>query len=311
MRHTPVLLDEVLDLLNCVPGKSFVDCTVGTGGHAESILEKTGEEGRVIGIDCDEVAIRIVKERLRRFGSRFIPVHDNFVNVESILHELGIEFVDGILLDLGVSSHQLDDPARGFSFKNDGPLDMRMDRSSGETADLLINQLPEKKLAGMLREFGEERYARRIAGRVIKLRKRKSIRTTKELATLACGVYRSRSRIHPATRTFLAVRIAVNKELDLLCRVLERAVCLLGPGGRICVISYHSLEDRIVKNEFRRLSKDSFAVPHPYPLPPLGRGGDRARLSIITRKPVVPSREEVLLNHRARSAKMRVAERVK
>ena len=300
MRHKPVLLNEALDLLNCAPGKIFVDCTVGTGGHAEAILEKIGEGGKLIGIDCDDAAIKIVKLQLRGFGNRFIPVHDNFVNIEVILHKLGIGFVDGILLDIGVSSHQLSDPARGFSFAGDGPLDMRMDRSSGKTAGELVNRLPEKKLAEILKNFGEEPYARRIAKRIIELRRKKSIQGTKELASLVCRVYRSRGRIHPATRTFQALRIDVNSELELLSSVLERAVCLLVPGGRICVISYHSLEDRIVKNEFLRLSKDR-AGPN---------GGDMVKLSIITRKPMVPSREEVLSNHRARSAKLRAAERV-
>ena len=296
MRHKPVLVNEVLDLLNCAPGKIFVDCTVGTGGHAEAILGKIGEGGKLIGIDCDDAAIKIVKLQLRGFGNRFIPVHDNFVNIEVILHKLGIGFADGILLDIGVSSHQLSDPARGFSFASDGPLDMRMDRSNGKTAGEMVNRLPEKKLAEILKNFGEEPYARRIAKRIIELRRKKSIQGTKELASLVCRVYRSRGRIHPATRTFQALRIDVNSELELLSSVLERAVCLLVPGGRICVISYHSLEDRIVKNEFLRLSKS--------------RGNDMVKLSIVTRKPMVPSREEVLSNRRARSAKLRIAERV-
>ena len=296
MRHKPVLLNEVLDLLNCAPGKVFVDCTVGTGGHAEAILKRIGEGGKLVGIDCDDAAIKIVKRQFQGFGNRFIPVHDNFVNIEVILHKLGIGFVDGILLDIGISSHQLGDPARGFSFAGDGPLDMRMDRSSGKTAGELINRLPEKKLVEIFGNFGEERYARRIAKRIVELRKKKSIQRTRELASLVCSVYRSRGRIHPATRTFQALRINVNSELERLSSVLERAVCLLAPGGRICVISYHSLEDRIVKNEFLRLSKS--------------RENDMARLSIITKKPLVPSREEVLSNRRARSAKMRVAERV-
>lgn len=319
MRHVPVLLSEVVDMLNCEHDKNYVDCTVGTGGHAEAILERTGK-GKVIGIDCDETAIRIARESLKRFGDRFIPVRDNFANIEAIFDKLHIGLVDGILLDLGISFHQLDEPSRGFSFMRDGPLDMRMDGTRRETAGELLNQLPEEKLVQILRDFGEERAGRRIARRIVKLRAKRPIRTTKELADIVSGVVRFRGRIHPATRTFQALRIAINRELEALQIVLEKASCLLSIGGRICVISYHSLEDRIAKREFLRLSK---GIPEQSPTTRASRDcpevqtpeckpakTSKVKLLILTKKPVLPSREEVLMNPRSRSAKMRVAERI-
>ncbi len=305
MRHKPVLLNEVVDMLNCKPNKNYVDCTVGTGGHAEAILERIGK-GRLVGIDCDETAIRIAGESLKKFGDRFVPVCDNFTNVEAIFKKLNIGFVDGILFDLGISLHQLDEPSRGFSFMRDGPLDMRMDRTKEGTAGEFVNQLPEKKLVELLRNFGEERATRRIARRIVELRAKKPIRTTKELADIISGVFRKRGRIHPATKTFQALRIAVNGELEALHAVLEKASCLLSIGGRICVISYHSLEDRIVKREFLRLSKGT-----PWENAKCKPGSaSKVKLLILTKKPLVPSRGEVLLNRRSRSAKMRVAERI-
>ena len=239
-KHKPVLLNEAVDMLNCESGKTYVDCTVGMGGHAEAILERIGK-GKLIGIDCDETAIRLAGEFLERFGAKFIPVHDNFTNLGDILKRLNVGFVDGILFDLGISSRQLAEPSRGFSFMEDGPLDMRMDRTVEKTAGELVNQLPERDLAEFLIKFGEERNARRIARRIVEFRAKKSIRTTKELAGIVSGVFRKRGRIHPATKTFQALRIAVNGELSALYSVLEKAGCLLSIGGRICVISYHSL----------------------------------------------------------------------
>jgi 16S rRNA (cytosine1402-N4)-methyltransferase len=312
MKHEPVLLNEVVDMLNCKPGKNYVDCTVGMGGHAEAILERIGK-GKLIGIDCDDTAIRMAGESLKRFGDRFIPVHDNFTNIEAIFKKLNIGFVDGILLDLGISLHQLDEPSRGFSFMKDGPLDMRMDRSREETAGEFVNQLSEKELAELLKNFGEERAARRIAKRIVKFRAREPVRTTKELADIIRGVFRERRRINPATKTFQALRIAVNRELEALESTLEKASCLLSIGGRICIISYHSLEDRIVKREFLRLSKGTSGEgPVSEVQDPESRSGktSRARLLILTKKPLVPSRAEVLMNRRSRSAKMRAAERI-
>jgi len=294
MRHKPVLLNEVVDMLNCKPGKNYVDCTVGMGGHTEAILQKTGK-GKIVGIDCDEAAVQAASESLKRFGDRFIPVHDNFANIESVFEKLNIRSVDGILFDLGVSLNQLNDPSRGFSFMKEGPLDMRMDVTGKETADELVNRLPESKLAQLLEEFGEDRASRRIAKRIVRMRARNHIGTTKELADIVSSVYPRRCRIHPATRTFQALRIAVNRELEAIKTVLEKASCLLSTGGRICVISYHSLEDRIVKREFLRLSNEA---------------PGKVKLLVLTKKPIVPSREEVLSNRRSRSAKMRVAERI-
>jgi 16S rRNA (cytosine1402-N4)-methyltransferase len=298
--HEPVLLHEVVNMLNCGPGKSYVDCTLGSGGHAEAILERLGGNGKLIGIDCDGSAIAAASDRLQRFGAEFVPIHDNFVNIGDVLKRLNVEFVDGILFDLGVSSNQLDEPSRGFSFRNDGPLDMRMDSSLSMSACELVNQLPERDLSELLWNYGEERKARRIARRIVESRKRKAIRTTKELADIVVKASPSRGRIHPATRTFQALRIAVNRELEVLRDVLEKAACLLSPGGRICIISYHSLEDRIVKREFLRLSA---AIPE--------GTGEKVRFRIVVKKPVVPSREEMFSNRRCRSAKMRVAERLK
>lgn len=293
--HRPVLVHEAVDMLNCAGGGIFVDCTVGGGGHAEAILEKLDEGGKLIGIDCDETALETVRERLGKFGTKLILRHGNFIDIREILKELGIEAVDGILFDLGISSSQLDDPNRGFSFRNDGLLDMRMDRSQSLTAGEIVNSFSESEIADLLWNYGEERKSRRIAKSICEFRKSRQIRTTKELADIAAGACRYRGRIHPATRTFQALRIAVNSELRVLQSVLERAVSCLPGGGRICVISYHSLEDRIVKNEFRRFSKPACGNP---------------KVTVLTKKPIVPSREEVLLNRRSRSAKMRAAERV-
>ncbi len=303
-RHVPVLLNEVVDMLDCKPDNDYVDCTAGQGGHAEAILEKTGS-GKLIGIDRDETVIGIATESLKRFGDRFTPVHDNFTNIEAILKNHNIAFVHGILFDLGLSLHQLDSPSRGFSFTKDGPLDMRMDRTGEKTAGQFVNQLPERKLAELLGNFGEERGARRIARRIVKSRARKPILTTRELAGIISGVSRKRGRIHPATKSFQALRIAVNGELEALQATLEKASCLLSIGGRICVISYHSLEDRIVKREFLRLSK---GIPEKSPT--THEKTSEVKLLILTKKPVVPSREEIMANRRSRSAKMRVAERI-
>ncbi len=300
-------------MLNCSPGKSYVDCTLGSGGHAEAILERLGGNGKLIGIDCDESAIAAASDRLQRFGAEFVSIHDNFVNIGDILKRLNVEFVDGILFDLGVSSNQLDEPSRGFSFRNDGPLDMRMDSSLSTSACELVNQLPERDLSELLWNYGEERKSRRIARRIVEARKRKAIRTTKELADIVIKASPSRGRIHPATRTFQALRIAVNRELEMLRDVLERAACLLSAGGRICVISYHSLEDRIVKREFLRLSKSIPVLVSRTCRGELARPNGQASLpllKLVTKKPVVPSREEMFSNRRCRSAKMRVAERV-
>jgi len=282
--HEPVLLKEVLDLLAPRPGKVIVDATVGTGGHAEALLSLGAT---VVGIDQDPESLGVAAERLRDFGERFRPVRANFRRLREVLNELGLEKVDGILFDLGLSSWHLAHPERGFSFQEEGPLDMRMDPENPVTAADLVNSLPEREIAHILREYGEERYAARIAWEIVRNR---PIRTTKELASLVARCYPpGRHRIHPATRTFQALRIAVNDELSALREALPQAVEALRPGGVLCVIAFHSLEDRIVKRFLRE-------------------GARSGRLRLLTKKPVRPKAEEVARNPRARSARLRAAQ---
>ena len=288
--------EEVLFWLIRENGRTYLDCTVGYSGHAEKILEASGPESRLIGLDRDAVAIAASRERLARFGDRVLLIHGHFVDLKQHLGASGIGRVDGILFDLGVSSPQLEEPARGFSFQGDGPLDMRMDQSMGGTAADLINRWPEAQLANAIFQFGEERFSRRIARAIVRARERHPLATTKELVSVIEGAvpanYRH-GRLHCATRTFQAFRIAVNQELDCLEPALRDAVDVLSPGGRLCVISFHSLEDRIVKHTFRALS-----------------GKDDPSLMVLTKKPQVPTREESDRNPRSRSAKLRAAQRV-
>ena len=276
--------------------RAYLDCTVGYSGHAEKLLEASGSDSRLIGLDRDASAIAASRERLARFGDRVLLIHGHFVDLKQHLAVSGIGQVDGVLFDLGVSSMQLEEPARGFSFQGDGPLDMRMDQSVSGTAADLINRWPEAQLADTIFQFGEERFSRRIARAIVHARERHPLSTTKELVTVIEGAvpanYRH-GRIHCATRTFQAFRIAVNQELDCLEPALRDAVDVLTPGGRLCVISFHSLEDRIVKHTFRALS-----------------GKDNPSLMVLTKKPQIPTREESERNPRARSAKLRAAQRV-
>ncbi|HID55575.1 TPA: 16S rRNA (cytosine(1402)-N(4))-methyltransferase RsmH [Candidatus Poribacteria bacterium] len=287
--HIPVLLDEVMCLLNPKDGGIYVDCTLGAGGHAERILQLSSPGGRLIGIDLDSEAISIARERLKRFGDRVSFVHANFADLDDILRSLGLEGVDGVLMDLGVSWIQLSDPKRGFSFRMEAPLDMRMDRRAPLTAYEVVNTKSERELREIFRKYGEERWAGRIARRIVRCRERSPILTTKQLARIVESAVTRRGRIHPATRVFQALRIYVNGELDNLERGLDSAIRWLKPGGRICVISFHSLEDRIVKWKFR---------------------GMKAHLRIITPKPITPGGEEVKENPRSRSAKLRAAEAI-
>ena len=272
----------------------MVDATVGGGGHSEEILKSILPAGRLIGIDADLEALAIARERLKNFGDSFTLVNDNFRNIDRILKIQNIKNVDAVLLDAGISSYQLDDASRGFSIGLDASLDMRMDRSSGITAYDVVNKYKEDKLSEIIEKFGEERFHNRIARFIKDARQRKHIETTGELAAIvkrAVGYKYRNLRIHPATRTFQAIRIFVNDELGALEEALKSAVFWLKTGGRIVVISFHSLEDRIVKNVFKGYSK-------------LGV------LKIITKKPLIPEREEVIKNPRSRSAKLRVAERI-
>ena len=295
-RHVSVFLDEVTTWLVAGKAKTFVDGTVGYGGHSERLLERAGDGAVLIGIDRDEEALAYSRIRLARFGSRAILLKGDFVDMKQLLRNVDVAAIDGALLDLGVSSPQLDDSNRGFSFQEDGPLDMRMDQSTGTTAGELVNSLPETELADLIFQYGEERFSRRIARAIVRARERKSLATTQELTAVikesVPAAYRH-GRIHCATRTFQALRIAVNRELEVLEPAIRDAVDMLRPGGRIAVISFHSLEDRIVKHTFRALAER----PHP-------------QVAVLTKKPQVPSDAECQANPRARSAKLRVAERL-
>jgi 16S rRNA (cytosine1402-N4)-methyltransferase len=294
MLHIPVMADETMHFLKPVSDGVFIDCTVGAGGHSERILELSSPAGRVVAIDRDRDAIEVAQRKLRTYGERIRFVRADFGDLSRISDDLGIGQVDGIVMDLGVSSMQLSDPVRGFSFLLDAPLDMRMDRDDSLTAYDVVNTRSADELSDIFRTYGEERWARRIARRIVKSRKRSEIATTTELANIIRSAVPSRrQRIHPATRVFQALRIYVNHELDSLERGLISAIEILKPGGRICVISFHSLEDRLVKWTFR----DHTA----------GKGKGRA-LNILTRKPVIPGDKELGRNPRSRSAKLRAAE---
>lgn len=275
---------------------TILDCTVGYGGHAELLLESCVSGTTVIGLDRDSRAIDFCRQRLVRFGERAVLLRGNHRDLKRHLAEAGFSSVDGVLFDLGVSSPQLDDPDRGFSFQREGPLDMRMDQTTGMTAAELVNTGTEGDLADIIFQYGEERYSRRIARAIVRERGRRPIETTGALVSVIAGAVPSayrRGRIHCATRTFQALRIAVNRELESLEPSLRDAIDVLAPGGNICAISFHSLEDRIVKRTFRSLAQ-----------------GPDASLALLTKKPVLPSEEECRANPRARSAKLRVAERL-
>ena len=307
--HQPVLLRETLDLLAPRRGEIVVDATVGNGGHAELLLEAVGSEGRVVGIDRDPHALEAAGRRLGRFGEAFVAFRGNHRELGRLLEQAGIDAIDRILFDLGLSSLQLDDAARGFSLRADGPLDMRMDPSAGRTAADLLATLTEEELRQVLWRFGEERHSRKIAREIVRRRTEHPLQRTHQLTELiqrTVGPGARRFRIHSATRTFQALRIAVNEELVGLEALIEEAVLLLRPGGRVAVISFHSLEDRPVKQSFKALAHRCTCPPR---LPVCGCGRhDLVR--ILTPKPVRPNAAEVDRNPRARSAKLRVAERL-
>jgi 16S rRNA (cytosine1402-N4)-methyltransferase len=308
--HRPVLLQETLKYLVPERGGLFVDCTVGLGGHSEAIL-KSSPDTRILGLDLDPAALEYSLQRLAPFGKRFRAVQANFRKIETVLSEAGESDAAGILVDLGVSSLQFDSPERGFSFRFDAPLDMRMDPTTGPTAADLLQQLPEAEIARIIFEFGEERHSRRIAHRIVERREQgQPVTTTAELAELVQGAVgrggRKRQQIHPATRTFQALRIAVNNELDGLGEFIETAVDLLEPEGRFVAISFHSLEDRIVKRELRRLSGHCECPPRL----PVCSCGARKAIEILTRRPVTASAAEVDENPRARSAKLRAGRKL-
>lgn len=300
--HIPVLYQSVLEYLQ-KPGGCYLDGTVGAGGHAAAVLDASSPDGRLLGMDRDPAALSFAGQRLAPFGDRVTLVHASFARMGEHAARLGFEQLDGILLDLGLSSRQLDDPARGFAFRHDGPLDMRFDPDDERTAATLVNELPSDELADIIYRYGEERDSRRIARAIVNAR---PLRTTGELASIVRGAVRRRERrIHPATRTFQALRIAVNRELEALSAALPQAVQLLRPGGRLAIIAFHSLEDRIVKQFFRRESQDCLCSPES----PVCICQHQATLNILTRKPIRPSTVEMERNSRSRSARLRVAER--
>jgi 16S rRNA (cytosine1402-N4)-methyltransferase len=298
-RHQPVLVPQVLEVLNPQKGDSYLDATAGYGGHAASVLERIGKEARVILVDRDVEAVRALKQR---FGDRAEIIRENFARAaERLLHDGTL--VDLILLDLGVSSPQLDNPIRGFSFKRDGPLDMRMSQSAGVTAAELVNRLPEAELARIIRAYGEEPKARAVARAIVHGR---PFATTQELAAVVRTAALKGGDIDPATRTFQAIRIAVNEELDELEQALPLFAKILNPGGRMAVISFHSLEDRIVKQFFERESRDCICPPKQ----PVCTCGHVASVVKITKKPLVADEKDIATNPRARSAKLRAAEKI-
>ena len=307
--HKPVLLDEVIKYLRCTPGKSFVDGTVGGGGHARAILENTAPDGWLIGIDWDENALAKARSNLEPYEERLVLVWDNFARVSSILSRLNIQAVDGILLDLGLSSFQVDTAERGFSFSLPGPLDMRMDTRKKTTAAHLVNTLSAEELADLIYRFGEERWSRRIARNIVRARAEAPVASTEHLAELVLRAIpagkRSRQR-HPATRTFQALRLAVNRELDHLQSFLQGALDLLRPGGRLAIISFHSLEDRMVKHTFSNWARSCRC---PADLPVCSCEG-RPLVRSVNKKPVVPGAEEIKANPRSRSSRLRVAEKI-
>lgn len=306
--HISVLLNECIENLNIKPDGIYVDGTLGMGGHSEQILKKL-TVGRLIGIDRDETAISRAGERLKAYAGKMTLVHGNFCDVADILDKLGIDCVDGMLFDLGVSSPQLDEGERGFSYMNDAPLDMRMDNTSALTAWNVVNEWPEAELARILRDFGEERYARRIASRIAERRAVSPVDTTLELVDIirsAMPAAALREKQHPAKRSFQAIRIAVNDELGAVDEMMRKAPDKLNKGGRLCVISFHSLEDRIVKTGIAS-RENGCTCPREAPICTCGFV---QTLRNVHRKPIVPGEDELNNNPRSRSAKLRVAERV-
>ncbi len=304
-KHTSVLLEETIENLNIKQEGIYVDGTLGGGGHSYEICKRLSGKGRLIGIDQDEAAIMAGSERLEPFSDRVTIVRSNYCRMRQVLEELGISGVDGIVLDLGVSSYQLDTAERGFSYREDAPLDMRMDRRQTLTAKDIVNQYPELELFHLIRDFGEDRFAKNIAKHIVAARQKKPIETTLELADIVKEAIPMKFRAaggHPAKRTFQAIRIELNHELEVLSDSLEDMIDLLNDDGRICVITFHSLEDRIVKNIFRK-SENPCECPPGFPVCVCGK---KSKGKVMTRKPIVPSGEEMESNSRSKSAKLRV-----
>ncbi|PFE06076.1 16S rRNA (cytosine(1402)-N(4))-methyltransferase [Bacillus cereus] len=307
-KHVTVLLKETVDGLDIKPGGTYVDCTLGGGGHSSYLLSQLTEGGKLIAFDQDEVAIQNAKEKFSSYGNQFITVKSNFRYLSEKLHELGITEVDGILFDLGVSSPQLDTPERGFSYHHDAPLDMRMDQDASLTAYDVVNNWSYEQLVRIFFQYGEEKFSKQIARKIEAYRENKAIETTAELVELikeGIPAPARRTGGHPAKRVFQAIRIAVNDELKVFEEALESAIEMVKPGGRISVITFHSLEDRICKTTFKRNS----TTPQLPPGLPIIPDEFKPKLKLVTRKPILPSDEELEENNRARSAKLRIAEK--
>lgn len=303
--HIPVLFNECIDNLILNKNGIYLDCTLGGGGHSEGILEKISDNGKLISIDQDIMAIDFAKKRLEKYKNWKV-FQNNFENLDVVLYMAGIDKVDGILMDIGVSSTQLDDPARGFSYRYDTPLDMRMNQDSDLSAYDVVNKYSESELSKIIFEYGEERFARKIAKLIVEEREKNPIKTTGELVSIIRKAYPSRSQKHPAKKTFQAIRIEVNKELEVLDTAITKAVDVLKVGGRLGIITFHSLEDRIVKNKFKKLATKCTCPPE---LPICVCNG-KAKVKIITKKPIVPQNDEVGENNRAHSSKLRIVERI-
>lgn len=306
--HVSVLLNECLEGLCIRPDGVYVDGTLGGAGHGYEVCRRLSETGKFVGLDQDAAAVQVSTERLKEFGGKARVVKSNYVHMKQILGDMGIDKVDGILLDLGVSSYQLDTRERGFSYREDAPLDMRMDRDQVMTAKDLVNSYEEEKLYGIIKEYGEERFARSIARHIVQRRQEKEIRTTGELVEIIRASMPAKARNgkgHPAKRTFQAIRIELNQELSVLQDSLEDMVSLLNDGGRLCIITFHSLEDRIVKNFFRK-KENPCTCPRDFPVCVCGK---KPEGKVITRKPILPGAEEQKTNKRSKSAKLRIFEK--
>lgn len=306
--HKSVLLYETVDSLNIRPDGIYVDGTLGGGGHAYEVCRRLGEHGRLIGIDQDADAIAAATKRLEPFADKVTVVRSNYENIASVLHELGIEKVDGIYLDLGVSSYQLDTASRGFTYREDAPLDMRMDQRNTQTAADIVNTYSEMELYRIIRDYGEDRFAKNIAKHIVRQRQEKPYETTGELIETIKAAIPAKIRAtggHPAKRTFQAIRIELNHELDVLNCSIDTMIDLLNPGGRLSIITFHSLEDRIVKKRFRD-NENPCICPPEFPVCMCGR---KSKGTVITRKPIVPGKEELEYNKRSKSSKLRVFER--
>lgn len=306
--HKSVLLYETVDGLNVKPDGIYVDGTLGGGGHTYEICRRLGDKGSMIGIDQDEAAIEAAGARLKDFGEKVTIVRSNYCDMKSQLHKLGIDKVDGIMLDLGVSSYQLDTAERGFSYREDAPLDMRMDRRQDMTAKDIVNDYSEMELFRVIRDYGEDKFAKNIAKHIVAAREKAPIETTGQLTEIirqSIPMKYQKKSGHPAKRTFQAIRIELNRELDVLRDSLDEMIDMLNPGGRLCIITFHSLEDRIVKSAFRK-NEDPCVCPSHFPVCVCG---NVSKGKVITRKPILPSEEELEYNSRSKSAKLRIFER--